>query len=101
MRLALTLAVLVAAGCTAPPPTERQSDLSADAARGRMLYENACQDCHTTQAHWRDQRLVRDWPGLHHQVTRWAAIAGQKWRPEDVNDVAAYLNERFYRLPPS
>jgi mono/diheme cytochrome c family protein len=99
MRLPLTLALLLAAGCTSPPPAERQKDLSADAARGQLLYETACQECHTTQAHWRDKRLVRDWPDLHHQVTRWAAISGQKWRQEEVQDVAAYLNERFYKLP--
>lgn len=85
-------------GCTAAPPEEEKS-LTADAQRGRLLYDTACVECHTTQAHWREKRLVRTWPDLFHQVTRWQALSGQNWRKEEVADVAAYLNERFYKLP--
>lgn len=71
----------------------------ADGQRGRLLYETACTACHTTQAHWRDKRLVRSWPELVHQVTRWQNNAGQTWTGEEIVDVAAHLNERFYKLP--
>lgn len=47
------------------------------------------------------QRLVRSWPDLVHQVTRWQALVGQNWQARDVEDVAAYLNQEFYRLPGS
>ena len=100
------LAVLfVLGGCGAAPrdhatpPQQEQKALTADADRGRLLYDTACVQCHTTQAHWREKRLVRSWPDLVHQVTRWQAIAGQNWRTEDVHDVAAYLNGQFYKLP--
>jgi len=66
---------------------------------GRLLYDTACVECHTTQAHWREKRLVRTRPDLVHQVMRWQAIVGQNWRREDVEDVAAYLNQQFYKLP--
>ena len=49
--------------------------------------------------HWRDNRLVRSWPGLLQQVDRWQAVAGQNWSATEVSDVASYLNERFYQLP--
>lgn len=84
------------AACRPPAPA---TTASADAQRGQLLYEAACVECHSTQAHWRDKRLVRDWPGLVHQVTRWQAIAGQNWRREEVEDVAEYLDRRFYKLP--
>ena len=41
---------------------------------------------------------MQDWQGLLRQVTRWQAVAGQRWRAEEIEDVAAYLNRRFYRL---
>ena len=68
-------------------------------ARGELLYGTACAACHTTQAHWRDKRVVRSWGDLIYQVTRWQQVAGQSWSAEEVADVAAYLNRRFYGLP--
>ena len=94
LHLAGLLAVLLLASCASRP-----SEPQADATRGRLLYENACIACHSTQAHWRDRHLVQDWPGLVHQVQRWQAAAGQGWSESDVRDVALYLNQRFYGLP--
>ena len=96
MRAAALLSLVVlASGCgTQGVPTE-----VADAGRGRLLYENACVACHTTQAHWRDKRLVQNWADLVGQVGRWQKAAGQNWGTDDIHDVAAYLNGRFYRVP--
>ena len=76
-----------------------QAAIPADEERGRLLYETACVACHTTQAHWRDKRIVRSWPELVRQVTRWQHNAGQNWQSADIVDVAAHLNGRFYNLP--
>jgi hypothetical protein len=51
------------------------------------------------EPHWRDQRIVRTWPDLVGRVTRWQAVAGQNWSQGDIDEVAVYLNERFYKLP--
>lgn len=101
LRTVLVAASFALSGC-GTAPTDRPAaaqPLGPDAERGRALYDTACVQCHTTQAHWREKRLVRSWPDLIHQVTRWQAIAGQSWRREDVEDVAAYLDQRFYKLP--
>lgn len=71
----------------------------ADEHRGRLLYETACVACHTTQAHWRDKRVVRSWSDLLGQVTRWQQNARQNWGAAEIVDVAAHLNDRFYKLP--
>ncbi len=89
--LAITLAGAGAALAAEPPPY--------DAQRGRMLYETQCRSCHTTQAHWRDKRLVRSWSDLVREVARWEKTAGQHWSDQDIGDTAAYLNSIFYRLP--
>ena len=76
---------------------------AADLDHGRKLYEVSCDACHNANVHWRDKRLVDSWPALVHQVNRWQRNSNQRWEPADVNDVAAYLNERFYHLqcPPN
>jgi mono/diheme cytochrome c family protein len=98
MRLLLiALVATLAGGCAPKAPVVERTGL--DAERGRLLYETACIACHTAQAHWREQRLVRDWSGLVRQVTRWQGVAGQSWSGAEIGDVSAYLNRRFYQLP--
>jgi len=69
-----------------------------DARRGALLYENHCIACHTTQMHWRDQRMATDWASLRAQVRRWQGAAQLNWADEEIDDVARYLNARFYRF---
>ena len=76
-----------------------QALASADVQRGRLLYETHCIACHTTQAHWRDKHIVRSWSDLLYQVARMERNAGQDWSSAEIGDVAAYLNEQFYKMP--
>ena len=98
MRLTLRLMLFttLAAACSSQPVPQ---PVARDTERGQALYQSACSACHTEQAHWREKRLVRDWQGLLHQVTRWQQLVGQKWSPEEVTAVAEYLNRRYYHLP--
>jgi mono/diheme cytochrome c family protein len=73
----------------------------AGASRGQLLYGTHCIQCHTTQMHWREQRLARDWGTLKAQVQRFQGIAGLDWSDSDVNAVAHYLNDTIYRFPES
>ncbi len=68
-------------------------------SRGRLLYDTHCIACHNSQIHWRDARLATDWPSLVAQVRRWQDRALLQWSDEDVQAVAAHLNERIYRYP--
>ena len=95
MKRALVLAALLLAGCARPPGGVP----AADAERGRLLYDTACSACHTTQAHWREKRVVVSWEQLLYQVNRWQLVAGQGWSEPDIRDVGAYLNGAFYRMP--
>lgn len=71
-------------------------------ARGYMLYNQYCVECHTEQVHWRDQRLATDWKSLSAQVRRWQAVAQLNWSEDDVQYVTRYLNTRYYDfLPPT
>lgn len=68
-------------------------------SRAEMLYQNHCIACHTTQVHWRDQRLAKDWGSLRAQVRRWERNTGLSGSDDDVEAVSEYLNRRYYDLP--
>ena len=65
-------------------------------SRGELLYTTHCVACHTTQVHWRDRRLAKDWSSLQAQVANWQAAASLNWSEEDIVAVTQHLNERFY-----
>jgi mono/diheme cytochrome c family protein len=68
-------------------------------SRGQLLYGNHCVECHTSQMHWREQRLARDFPSLKGQVRRFQGLAGLTWSDEDIEAVARHLNDTIYRFP--
>ena len=94
----LLAAVLVALGplhvLAAPPEPPSPT-------RGELLYTTHCIACHTTQMHWRDQRLATDWLGLQAQVRRWQGVAKLGWTDDDILEVTRHLNDRIYRFAPS
>jgi len=96
LLLLCVLALLGGCGGFSRPAT--QGYPRADVARGAELYRTYCSACHTAQAHWRDQRLVKSWGDLRYQIARWQRIAGQNWSGQEIDDVAAYLNRTFYQL---
>jgi hypothetical protein len=65
--------------------------------RGGELYRAYCNACHTAQVHWREKSLVHSWDDLRYQVSRWQRMSGQNWSREEIEDVAAYLNQLFYK----
>lgn len=67
--------------------------------RGQLLYATHCVECHTTQMHWRDRQLARDWESLKGWVQHWQAEARLRWSDEDVEAVARHLNDTIYRFP--
>lgn len=73
--------------------------VSADATRGRALYEARCDGCHSTSVHQRAARKAGDFAGIRLQVERWDGQLGRAWRREEIDDVVVYLNERFYKYP--
>ena len=74
--------------------------LSQDAERGRLLYENNCLVCHYERIHNRDasKSLVKSYAQLRVEVARWAQQVKQPLRPEDVDDIAEYLNRSHYKV---
>lgn len=92
MKHALALLLLAAAGASFAQPVPAPG-------RGALLYENHCGQCHSEQMHWRDKRIATNWEGLKALVRRWQGVAQLNWADDEIEDVARYLNARFYRHP--
>jgi len=83
------LAGAVAAGAFAQSP---------NALRGQRLYETSCLSCHEESVHGRRNRAARSIAEIRSYVSRWSKVANAPWGPEEIDDVAIYLNERYYRF---
>ena len=94
MRVRWYLAALAAAAAL---PAAAQ-----DASRGQRVYETHCGGCHYERVHQRDRSRsrVKSLATLRVEVARWAAQIKQRpFTLEDLDDIAAYLNETHYRFP--
>ena len=74
--------------------------VAQDSDRGKLLYENNCLTCHYERIHKRDasKSLVKSQAQLRAQVARWAGQAKQSLTPQDIDDIAEYLNRSHYKL---
>jgi len=64
--------------------------------RGQSLYENHCTECHTSVVHVRGDHKAKSIPEIEQFILRWVAYRKIPWSMEEVRDVLAYINGRFY-----
>lgn len=71
-----------------------------DAERGRVLYETFCMTCHYARVHERprERSAVKSVTDLRGQVARWSERTRMRFTPQDVDDVAEYLNRSHYKM---
>lgn len=66
--------------------------------RGRMLYENHCEVCHTSNIHRRANRIPLNAAELRAIVHQWQKQERLNWSEQDVTDVVQFLRETRYRF---
>jgi mono/diheme cytochrome c family protein len=64
--------------------------------RGRELYQNHCQTCHTAQVHGRKNRIALSVGDLREIVDLWQRNQKLNWSREDIEDVVQYLGTTRY-----
>lgn len=75
------------------------TSLSAqDFVRGEALYENHCKECHEALAHTRHGSKINSVGDIRSWVRSWSIHTRLDWSTEEIEDVADYLNSRFYHL---
>lgn len=75
------------------------SAYAADANRGRALYEIRCIQCHDVSVHSRNNRVAKTYDEVRNWTKRWDTTLGGLWDKDDIEDVSAYLNGRYYQYP--
>jgi hypothetical protein len=71
---------------------------AAQAADGKQLVEKNCTSCHDDSVYTRKDRRVTTLEGLKKQVKRCELNLGLKWFDDEINAVADYLNDTYYRF---
>lgn len=74
---------------------------SADPGRGRALYENHCEYCHTSKLHARPNKLPLTMNELRLIIDNWQHQEKLSWMSEEVEDVVEYLNLTRYHFAPN
>jgi mono/diheme cytochrome c family protein len=72
---------------------------AADPERGRALYELRCGTCHSESVHGRAKRVAGSFAGVRRWVSRWNENLALRWDDDEIDDVAIYLNNTYYRYP--
>lgn len=78
--------------------TQASAVPAVSADRGRQLYENQCQACHSKLVHTKEAHKINTLSDLQRRVAAWGIHAGQDWGPEETNDVTLYLDRVFYHF---
>ena len=86
---AIAIAALLVAGAAS----------AADPARGRALYEAGCGGCHNDSVHNDNSRKARNFEEARARVADFSMQLKTGWSGAQVDDVAVYLNERYYGFP--
>jgi mono/diheme cytochrome c family protein len=69
-----------------------------DIGRGRALYENHCQACHTPGVHSRINRLAITRAEVRELVDNWQSQQALRWHDQDIEDVVEFLDRTRYRF---
>lgn len=99
-------AILITVSLFAAAPALANPFAKADAAKGQKLVtESKCNACHVsivggdgTGIYTRADRKVKTASALLSQVRTCNTMLGTNWYPEDEENVAAYLNQSYYKF---
>ena len=90
------LGLIVSFGVAAGNSKDASTELTVNESRGKLLYEQHCQACHSPGVHQRARRKVDSHADLSFQISRWQTELDLRWGPSEMADVAAYLRRRYY-----
>ena len=78
---------------------------AADISAGKALHDKQCVACHVrlmggdgSEIYTRKERLIKSLQALRQRVAMCASQTNSQWFPEDEDNVAAYLNQRYYKF---
>ena len=90
--------ILIAGFCGAFGGLAAVQVQAADLKAGQALHEQHCLSCHDSGVYTRADRKVKSPEGLRKQVQRCELSLGLSWYDEDVDNVAHYLDQTYYKF---
>lgn len=72
---------------------------ATDATGGKAIHDANCISCHDSGVYTRVDHKMTDFKMLSAQVRRCDANLGAKLFDEDMDKIADYLNETYYKFP--
>lgn len=66
---------------------------------GVMRDDLTCAECHSAADFTEPKREAKNYKRVHYWVNSCNHFFSAGWFPEEVDDVAAYLNQEYYRFP--
>lgn len=69
-----------------------------DIENGKALHNENCLRCHNESKYLREKRIVKNYQQLRERVSQCELMAELAWFDEEIDDVAAYLNDAFYHF---
>lgn len=74
-----------------------QVAVNTDTHPGKALHDANCISCHDSAVYTREGRKIGDFPKLLAQVKRCDANLGSRLFDEEIEQVADYLNQAYYK----
>ncbi len=71
---------------------------AVDIETGKTLHNENCLRCHNETLYTREKRIVNSFDELRTRIRDCELMAELTWFDEEIDDVAAYLNNAFYRF---
>ena len=71
---------------------------AGDAAKGEKLHAS-CLSCHGTEVYVPPKRKVKTLAALRKETVRWGDHYNPAFTKAEIEDLVAYLNRDFYKLP--
>lgn len=88
-----SIAALFSLFLLAPPANA----LTGDPVRGEKLHAK-CLDCHGTGIYAPGKKKITSLKALRKEVKRWGTYYAPALSEQEIEDITAWLNERFYKF---
>ena len=72
--------------------------LAADLENGKSLHDENCLRCHDESKYTMKDRMIKNFQQLHERIKQCELMAELTWFDEEIDDIAAYLNDQFYHF---
>ena len=71
---------------------------AADPDRGKLLYENHCDECHASTVHVREKHKAKSRDDVLSWIERWQTHLKLNWGAREMKDVLDYLDLTYYQF---